>query len=100
MTADRLPVAICWHCDRVLDAATPIDDGDPQPEPGAISLCLYCGAVAYFGDDLALRPPTEAELEQLGANPEFRQQYVQFGWARQYVMLRDSLLRDRSDPDR
>lgn len=98
----RTPLTICWHCDRPLDAATPIDAGDPVPEPGAVSLCLYCGAVGVFADDMRLRPPTEPELDELGQSEEFRNRYTIFAWVRQYVMLQahDGLMRDRSDPDR
>ena len=93
------PITICWHCDRPLDAASSFDDGGP-PARGSVSLCLYCGAVALFGDDLALVAPTEEQLDELFQSGEFKQQWAKFMWARQYVMLRDSLLRDRSDPDR
>jgi hypothetical protein len=99
LDSTRTPLTICWHCDRALDAATPIDD-DAVPEPGAVSLCMYCGAVSYFEHDLRLRPPTHAELDELEQNDEFRRQYVRFAWARQRVMLQANLLRDRSDPDR
>jgi hypothetical protein len=96
----RMPVTLCWHCDRALDAATAMEDGN-HVEAGAVSLCLYCGAVAYFTDELALRPPTEAELDELGQDTQFRIAYATFSWARQHVMLRDDgLMRDRSDPDR
>lgn len=95
---EQVPLTICWHCDRPLDGATGIND--EKPEPGAISLCLYCGAVAVFGPDLTLLPPTEELLDQLGKDREFRQTYTTFSWARQYVMRRESLMRDREDPDR
>jgi hypothetical protein len=100
MTADteRVPLTICWHCDRPLDAATGIDAG--KPEPGAVSLCLYCGAVAVFGPDLTLATPSKELLDQLGSDRKFRQTYTQFSWSRQYVMRRESLIRDREDPDR
>lgn len=99
---DHTPVTLCWHCDRPLDAATSIDDkGQEQhPSPGAVSLCLYCGAVAFFEADLRLRAPTEEELNELSKDEAFRHQYVNFSWARQYVMRKESLLRDRDDPDR
>jgi hypothetical protein len=74
--------------------------GDREPCEGAISLCLYCGAVGVFGPDLMLRPPTEAELDEYSEMPEFRKEYTQFIWARQYLMIRENLMRDRSDPDR
>jgi hypothetical protein len=102
MTDDtRTPATLCWHCDRMLDAASGFGPTEgAEPEPGAVSLCLYCGAVGLFGAGLVLCAPTEAELDELGEDRDFRQAFTKFAWARQYVMRRDSLLRDRGDPDR
>jgi len=100
MSTDNLPMSICWHCDRALDAATGIGNDD-QPEEGAVSLCMYCGAVAIFGEDQRLEKPTRDVLDQLEDLPEFRTAFVRFNWLRQYVMIEaDGLMRDRSDPDR
>ena len=97
----RVPVTLCWHCDRILDAATGmVEDEDQRPSRGAISLCLYCGAIAVFGPDLALLAPTEELLVELEKDPEFRRKFVGFNWARQFVMRRDNLMRRRDDPDR
>lgn len=97
----RVPVTLCWHCDRALDAASDVDPEQTKPHPGAISLCLYCGAVAVFGPDLRLLPPDEALLKKLEEDQEFRQMYVRFSWARQYVMIRSGgLMRRRDEPDR
>jgi hypothetical protein len=97
--SERVPVTICWHCDRPLDAATGIDDAG-KPSEGAVSLCLYCGAVAVFGPDLTMLPPTEELLDELAHDREFRETFTRFAWSRQYVMRNASLLRDREDPDR
>ena len=94
-----MPLTICWHCDRPLDAATALEDGN-HVAAGAVSLCMYCAAVGIFTTDLALRPPTTDELDDLGDDSEFRVQYARFTWARQYVILQSNLLRDREDPDR
>ena len=95
-----MPVTLCWHCDRALDDASEMLEEGGRPTPGAVSLCLYCGAVAFFGPDLELRPPTEEELDELGKDVDFKKQYMRFVWARQYVMLRQSTMREREDPDR
>ena len=96
----KVPVTLCWHCDRPLDAATPPGLEDVMPTPGAVSLCLYCGAVAIFGFDLRLEPPTRELLDELQEDKEFMKTYMNFAWARQYVMIRENLMRDREDPDR
>jgi hypothetical protein len=67
--------------------------------PGAISLCLYCGAVAIFGPDMILVPPTRQELDEMEEDKDFIQTYTQFSWARQYVMINSNLMRG-DDPDR
>jgi hypothetical protein len=95
----RTPVTACWHCDRPLDAASAVE-GFAEPEEGAVSLCLYCGAIAMFGPDLILYPVTKEELDELAEDAAFRQTYVNFSWARQYVMIKDNLMRDRENPDR
>jgi hypothetical protein len=97
----RLPVTICWHCSVPLDAASDIEGReDAEPEQGSISLCLYCGAVAVFGDDLRLFPPSEQLLDELADSEEFRSAFVKFSWARQYVIARERLLPEGKDPGR
>ena len=97
----RTPVTICWHCDRPLDAASGFGPTkDMVPEQGAVSLCMYCGAVAIFGPDLILYPPSREELDGMEDDKNFMNTYFQFAWARQYVMIKHSLLRGEGDPDR
>lgn len=95
----RTPVTLCWHCDRMLDAASDLE-GQAKPESGSVSLCLYCGAIAIFGDDLVLRRPSRDELDGLFDEQTFRPAFSHFQRMRQYVMLDGSLLCDREDPDR
>jgi hypothetical protein len=91
---------MCWHCDRMLDAATELADEGATAHPGAISLCLYCGAIAVFADDLRLEPCPEELLSKLVEDSDFRKSFVNFNWARQYVMIKENLMRDHDDPDR
>jgi hypothetical protein len=70
------------------------------PMEGAVSLCLYCGAVAVFGPELLLYPPSREELDEMEKDRDFMNMYVQFAWARQYVMIEQSLMRHREDLDR
>ena len=70
------------------------------PEEGAVSLCLYCGAVGIFEADLVLRAPWELELDEMVKEREFRKAFAEFSWQRQYVMIKENLMRDREDPDR
>ena len=96
----RTPVTLCWHCDRPLDAASGFGPTEGMvPEPGAISLCLYCGAVAQFGPDLILYPLTRQELDEMEKDRDFMRTYMQFAWARQYVMIKSNLMRPGTEPD-
>jgi hypothetical protein len=95
----RTPATMCWHCDRMLDAAAEIT-GTAEPTPGAVSLCLYCGAVGIFGPDLVLQRPTAEELDNIVREREFRRTFANFSWARQYIMIKESLMRQGKDPDR
>lgn len=93
--------SICWHCDRMVDALTPTGDKpDITPDPGSVTLCLYCGAVAIVGEEMTLERPTKEDLDEIIKNDEFRMTYANFSWARQYVMIKGSLMRNRENPDR
>lgn len=88
----RVPITICWHCDRPLDGATDVDGGEEPPAEGAVSLCLYCGAIGIFDADMRLHAPTEELLDDLIKNDEFRKAYFNFAWSRQHSMLRIRLM--------
>jgi hypothetical protein len=64
----RLPVSHCPNCDKVLDAATAIERG-ARPKPGDITICLDCGHLMAFGDDLRVRPLTDAEMVEVAGDP-------------------------------
>jgi len=50
----RLPSSTCPDCGYVMDAATAVSRKDATPKPGDASLCLKCGALLRFADDLTL----------------------------------------------
>ena len=97
---NRVPETLCWHCDRMLDSMDPIGS-EIKPTPGAISLCMYCGAVATLDSDLRMIMPTRELLDDLETNEEFIQAYMRFAWARQYVMINTNLMRpdQENNPD-
>lgn len=63
MVETHMPPSNCLDCGKVLDAATGITGGTPAA--GCLSICIYCGAVTMYGDDLRLRPLTEVEIEDI-----------------------------------
>jgi hypothetical protein len=88
-----VPESACWHCGKELSGAANVNETG-HPEPGAVSLCLYCGMVSFFDEELYLRKPMEVELDDLKDNDKFRKAFVQFSWARQYVALHHSFMTD------
>lgn len=69
MASTRMPSSLC-ECGKELSAAADPDDRAPPPEPGNLSVCLYCGRLKTFGDDLRLRELTPAELDEVMRDPE------------------------------
>lgn len=60
-----LPSAACRDCGADLNAATGAYDVTADPDPGDVSVCLYCGCLSIFTEVLLLRAPTDAEYQQL-----------------------------------
>ena len=54
----------CLVCRAVLDAATGVENGNCAT-PGSPTVCLYCGHIMIFADDLTLREPTADESAAL-----------------------------------
>jgi hypothetical protein len=63
MTTDT-PKCRCLHCGKTLDAVSGINTGD-APSPGSLTVCIRCGAVMVFADDLTVRGMTEKEMDYL-----------------------------------
>lgn len=60
----------CPTCGAFNDAATGFRT-DGLPAAGDVSVCAYCTAVSVFtGSGLAVRVPTQAELEEILAEPD------------------------------
>lgn len=63
-----LPPSSCCECGMVMDAAM----GARKPKPGDLSLCMYCGCLNAFGEDLALRRPIDEEVLAMAGCAEFQ----------------------------
>ena len=48
-----VPLSACVHCGEEIDAATAVDDAR-SPGPGDLSVCLRCGQIHFFNDDMIL----------------------------------------------
>lgn len=56
-------------CGKKMDRASGIT-GDRGPKSGDISVCLRCGNINIFNEDLTLRDLTMDELLELKSQPE------------------------------
>lgn len=86
-----LPPSPCAGCGAPHDASL-APDGEYIPQPGDSSLCVYCGTVAVYGDDLRLRRPTPVELSEILSDPEVAEaiKLWQAGWRPPHMAPRGS----------
>jgi len=66
----------CLSCDTELDGHAETGGSDLTPEEGDLSMCIYCGALAYYtmtDGVLGLRHPTGEEHRELIRNSEVQQ---------------------------
>jgi len=62
----KCPSSPCSECGKVHDMAT----GPCEPHPGNFSLCIECGCLNVYGEDMRLRAPTEDELFMVAQDKE------------------------------
>jgi hypothetical protein len=62
----RLPPQPCPNCGKTLDAAGSFAEGI-TPDPGDLTICLYCGHFMAFDDDLSFRELTPEEMNKATA---------------------------------
>jgi rubredoxin len=55
----------CRVCGYLHDAAQEVTNGDAQPGPDDLSVCLNCGALSAFTSDGGLRPLRQEEYAEL-----------------------------------
>lgn len=70
----RLPDSWCT-CGHKLSGARGID-WDNMPEPGNLSVCMYCGVLRMYAEDLSLRELTREELSDVMADREMSTQIL------------------------
>lgn len=56
-----VPASECVNCRKQLDGATCVGSGG-TPGTGDFTVCIYCGHLMMFADDMRLRDPTDAEM--------------------------------------
>jgi hypothetical protein len=68
-TETKLPGGSCPFCGRENDRCS----GDGNPEPGSVTVCIGCGQVAVFDENLNQVCPTEEMRQELEADPRIQQ---------------------------
>lgn len=79
-TDTKMPKSVCCECGAKLDGAA--GEGDITPDPGDMSVCIYCGSLNVFSDNLTLRKPTVEEYVESTKNrklQEYRKAVIELG---------------------
>jgi hypothetical protein len=64
----RIGEACCCECGHKMDACS----GPTRPEPGDITLCIECGSLNSFDENLKLTKPTDEQYFEAAASPELQ----------------------------
>lgn len=67
-TGQHISASRCLHCSRLLDGATCVGDDD-NPNPGDVTVCIYCGHIMAFANDLTLRELSKEEAIDVAGDP-------------------------------
>lgn len=74
----RTPVWNCPNCGYRIDSASGLSKD--QPDPGDVSVCMKCGEVFLFAEDLTGRKPTVQELIDIQQSPSWHE-ILRVRWA-------------------
>jgi hypothetical protein len=68
MKQTTIPMAICPHCGYHMDRATdPFEAGAPKPDD--LSVCVKCGELSMFDEELKQRPLKPEETARCSLDP-------------------------------
>ena len=65
--AHDMPASLCLACGRSLNAASGVDH-DHRPSPGDVTVCLRCGHIMIFAEDLTPRDLTAEEVIEVAGD--------------------------------
>jgi Zn ribbon nucleic-acid-binding protein len=66
-TDNRIPLSACPACGHRFDGATCVG-ADGIPKPGDYTICIKCGHLMAFADDLTLRELTSNEMHDIAGD--------------------------------
>ena len=85
----RIQGSNCPSCGKFLDGASSVSDpGRSGPSPGDLSICIACGTIVKFGENLKLEIVSENELEQIKQN--FPTQWRILNYTRNMICSRNN----------
>jgi hypothetical protein len=58
----RTPKDKCPKCGKTFDATTGAYDNNIVPRKGDVTVCIKCGEILVFKEDMRTRLPTEKEI--------------------------------------
>jgi hypothetical protein len=72
--ATRFEPSPCTSCGKILDGGSGVVEGEEaehemRPMPGAVTVCIACGHIMAFDEQLRLRDLTDAEAIEVAGNP-------------------------------
>lgn len=84
--SSKLPneYAACPCCKKKLTGASGIQDDTSVPEPGDLSICIYCGTILEYEEGFFLHVAPDESLSRL--NSEEPEVYIQL------IQMRDAIL--------
>jgi hypothetical protein len=59
----------CLGCGKLTDAATVVgEEGKIKPKPDDVTVCLYCGHLMAFDQELRFRALTDNEIKEFAGD--------------------------------
>jgi hypothetical protein len=77
----RMPKSRCLDCGKLITAASRLDDDRSTPDPGDVAVCIDCGHIQAYADDLTLRPLTDDEMVEIAGDREIIDTVKAIKWA-------------------
>jgi hypothetical protein len=71
LATSRMKPMRCPYCNATCDAGTSANAESGKPQPGWISICLYCREFTILDEDYQLRKLAPRELLELQLSPEW-----------------------------
>ena len=63
----------CTNCGAINDAATSVDLDGVNPSPGDFALCIDCGHIMAYDEQMQLRNLTDADVIEIAGNQKLVQ---------------------------